>query len=231
MSSTVITRLVLKGHQAQAVAADRKKIGLFGGTFDPVHYGHLRPAIELAEHYGLSTLHLLPNHRQVHRGPAEATTIQRIEMLEIATRNSDLLEVDTREALRDSASYTFHTLLGMRHDIDDVTLVFFMGIDAFALFETWHNWEGILELANLVIISRPDAQHSDFSRQLIKRQRSRIGEQIEAGKTGVIEQMDVTQMAISATDVRRRIASGKNVQFLLPERVREYIEQERLYIT
>lgn len=226
----VITQPVDKSHHARDWQSDGNKIGLFGGTFDPVHFGHLRPAIELAEHYELSTLHLLPNHRQVHRGPARATTTQRINMLEIATQGSHLLTVDTREALRDSASYTYHTLQDVSTTFDDATLIFFMGIDAFALFDTWYNWEGILELANLVIISRPDARHSEFSSELVQRQKNRLGQQIETGKTGVIEQIDVTQMAISATDVRRRIGLGQNVQFLLPEGVREYIDKERLYI-
>ncbi|ASJ76129.1 nicotinate-nucleotide adenylyltransferase [Granulosicoccus antarcticus] len=205
------------------------RVGLFGGTFDPVHYGHLRPAVEMAEQYQLSKLYLLPNHRPVHRGPTAATTDCRIDMLKIALQDAPRLQVDTREALRDKPSYTFDTLCEIHAEQPEATLLFFMGMDAFAAFDTWHDWEGILNLANLVIVGRPEAEHSDFSARLVARQQERCGHKIESGGAGVIELCEVTQMAISATDVRRRIANEQTVRFLLPEQVLEYIGRNNLY--
>ncbi len=205
------------------------RIGLFGGTFDPIHYGHLRSAVEMAEHYELSTLFLLPNHRPVHRGPAAASTDSRIDMLAMALRHAPRLQVDAREALRDKPSYTRDTLREVRAEQPGATVLFFMGMDAFAAFDTWHDWEGILNLANLVIVNRPGAEHSDFSARLVEHQRARCGHQIVNGATGVIEFFNVTQMAISATDIRHRIASEQTVRFLLPEQVLEYIGDNKLY--
>jgi len=206
-----------------------KRIGLFGGTFDPVHYGHLRPALELAEHYALDTLYLLPNHRPQHRNAPQATTDQRINMLEQAVSDVPRLEVDVREAKRDKSTYTIDTLLEVRAEQPDATLVFFMGVDAFAKFDEWHRWEDILAQANLVVIDRPDSELSEFASALIESQFAKVGSVIEAGAVGVIERQNVTQLAISATEVRRRVSAGQNIRFLLPDSVREYIVNQQLY--
>lgn len=206
-----------------------ERIGLFGGTFDPVHFGHLRPAVELAEAYLLDTLYLLPNHRPAHRGPASASTAHRIAMLELAIEGTERLEIDAREALRDKPSYTFDTLTEVHAEHPQATLLFFMGLDAFAKYDTWHQWEDILELANLVVVKRPDARHSTFSANLLATQQQRCGDSIKEGQSGVIEECEVTQMAISATQIRRRIDKQLTVRFLLPDTVSEYIVGKSLY--
>lgn len=205
------------------------RIGLFGGTFDPVHFGHLRPAVEIAEQYQLSTLFLMPNHRPGHRGPTGASTDHRIDMLAMAIKNAPQLALDTREAERDEPTYTINTLREIHAEQPTATLVFFLGMDSFSAFETWHEWEGILELANLVVLDRPEATHSVFSKQLMQRQRAKNGGEIVNGRTGVIQSCQITQLAISATDVRRRIASDLSVRFLLPDDVSEYIGANNLY--
>lgn len=205
------------------------RVGLLGGTFDPVHFGHLRPAVELAEAYELDALYLLPNHRPVHRGPASASTERRIAMLQLAIEATPKLAIDAREALRDTPSYTYDTLREIRAEQPAATLLFFMGLDAFAKYDTWHNWEEILEMANLVVVDRPNAEHSGFSADLLARQRNFLGEVITDGRSGVIEQCNVTQLEISATDIRRRIAKNLSVQFLLPAPVSEYISEQSLY--
>ncbi|MFK7891378.1 MAG: nicotinate-nucleotide adenylyltransferase [Granulosicoccus sp.] len=215
-------------HSDQAIGKS-PRIGLFGGTFDPVHFGHLRPAVELAEAFELDTLFLLPNHRPAHRGPARASTEHRIAMLKLAIRGTQRLAIDAREALRDKPSYTFDTLSEIHREQPQASLVFFMGLDAFAKFDTWHNWQGVLELANLVIVHRPGARHSSFSASLLEKQQARCGGSIRGVPHGVIEECDVTQLAISATDVRRRISGTRTVRFLLPEAVSEYITSQSLY--
>jgi len=209
--------------------AESRRIGLFGGTFDPVHFGHLRPAVEIAEQFALDTLYLMPNHRPGHRGPTSATTAQRIAMLELAVKDSEYLQVDTREAERNEATYTFDTLTELVNEQPEATIVFFLGMDSFAEFNHWHNWEGVLELANLVVMRRPGAVHSDFSKKLMAQQALTKGSKIVNGNTGVIDSCDVTQLDISATEVRRRIAEGSSIRFLLPDVVSEYIDANSLY--
>lgn len=209
--------------------AGGERVGLFGGTFDPVHFGHLRPALELAERYALEVLYLLPAHRPAHRGPTGASSAERIEMLERAVADVPRLAVDTREARRDAPSYTADTLAGLRAERPGATLIFFLGLDAFAGFERWHRPDDILTLANLVVVERPGEPLPESAETLIERQRARHGPRIRDGGTGVIERADVTQLAISATDIRRRVAAGQNPRFLLPERVRRYIGERGLY--
>jgi len=206
-----------------------QRIGLFGGTFDPVHFGHLRPAVELAETYTLDSLYLLPNHRPVHRGPARASTEHRIAMLELAIAGTERLTVDSREALRETPSYTFETLTELHAEQPEATVLFFMGLDAFAKYDTWHQWEEILELANLVIVKRPGAQHSIFSANLLVRQQERLGGSISNGQHGIIEECEVTQLSISSTDIRQRLSRELTVRFLLPDAVSEYIVNTSLY--
>ena len=196
-----------------------RRIGLYGGTFDPVHYGHLRTAVEVAEAYSLNALHLLPNHQPVHRGPTQASTDHRLEMLELGIGQSSLLKLDTREAMRDGPSYTIDTLSALSEEMPNTRLIFVMGLDAFAQFDSWKDWRGIMRLAKLVVLNRPEAKHSDFSRQLLA----------EHTESGGIDICNVTQLAISASDIRYRAQTGQSLQFLMPERVREYIERHNLY--
>lgn len=205
------------------------RIGLFGGTFDPVHFGHLRPAIEIAERFRLDRLYLLPNHRPVHRDQPGASTEERIAMLELALGGIDTLAIDDREARRDKPSWTVDTLGEWRSQCPEACLIFFMGVDAFARFDTWGGWQRILELANLGIIDRPGATLSTFAEQLIDTQRAACGARIRDDSTGVIERFDVTQLAISATDIRRRVGLAHDIRFLLPHRVAEYIVNHGLY--
>jgi len=205
----VITQLVI----------NKNRIGLYGGTFDPVHLGHLRTAVEVTEAYSLDALHLLPNHQPVHRGPADASTDHRLSMLKLAVAEVDELILDTREATRDGPSYTIDTLTAIHDELPDAQLLFVMGMDAFAKFDTWKNWRGILKLATLVVLDRPGAEHSEFSRRLLA----------ERADSGGIDICNVTQLAISATNIRYRVANGLSLRFMVPETVREYIDRHNLY--
>jgi len=228
------------------------RIGLFGGTFDPVHYGHLRPAIELAELYALDVLYLLPSHQPAHRGPTGASSSQRIDMLQLAVADVERLIVDTREALRSGPTYTVDTLEAMRDEFPNATLLFFLGMDSFAEFASWRRWQDILHIANLVVIDRPGALMSDFSTALMEQQKKRSGtsmivdmadrangtDKADRGPesspdvvipAGLIERTDVTQLDISATAIRQTVATGRSLHFLLPESVRHYIQRHRLY--
>ncbi len=207
------------------------RIGLFGGTFDPIHFGHLRSAIEMLEHFDLDKLHLIPNHRPAHRDSPRASTAQRIQMLELAVAVNSRLIVDSREARRDKASYTFDTLTEYKQDYPNASLVFFMGIDAFSGFESWYRWEEILQLANIVVVNRPGSTLSDWAETLLQNQQQNVAYKVSEAAFGVIERCDVTQLAISATQIRNACSAGRSIDYLVPEVVKQYIKQQNLYAT
>lgn len=131
--------------------------------------------------------------------------------------------------MRDKSSYTFDTLSEFRKEFPDAALVFFMGLDAFSEFDTWHRWQDILAMANLVVVDRPDAQLSDWAAALIDTQSKKAGTQLAHAGTGIIVRHSVTQLAISATDIRERIANRQSIDFLVPQSVKQYIVHNELY--
>jgi len=207
------------------------RIGLFGGTFDPVHHGHLRSALELREALSLTTVRLVPNHRPAHRGATQASSADRLAMLEQAVRCVPGLDVDARELQRDGPSYTVDTLEALADEHPRAVLVFFMGLDAFNHFTDWHRPERILELAHLVVIDRPGAELAESAGTLLQRQRQAIGDRIEQARAGVIERRALTRLEISASRIRRDVAAGLDVRFLLPAQTRAYIVDKCLYRT
>lgn len=205
-----------------------EKIGIFGGTFDPVHFGHLRPALELREALSLDVVRLLPCHVPAHRDLPGTSSQQRIAMLELATEGVDGLVVDTRETLRDTPSYSVDTLETFRAEFPDAQLVFFLGMDAFAGFSTWHRFEDVLKLAHLVVIDRPGAAVDDVEeRLLMSRQVTSLDD--TTGKAGSIVLQQVSQSDISATRIRHLVAAGRDIRYLVPESVRSFIVDHGLY--
>ena len=204
------------------------RIGVLGGTFDPVHFGHLRPALELTEALKLDVMALIPNHRPVHRGQPQATTAQRLAMLQLAVEGT-ALQIDDREARRDQPSYSVDTLQAMQNENPNSHLVFCMGEDAFNGFDRWHRWKRILTLANIVVMERPETQLSPWALQLIEQQSQAVGKHVGDASAGVIERRPVTQLSISATDIRRRVLHGLSIRYLVPEPVKEYITHNNLY--
>ena len=185
--------------------------------------------MELTEAFALQSVRMLPNHRPAHRDMPGADTDHRIHMLRLAIADAEGLTLDTRESDRDTPSYTLHTLQELQAELPGAQLVFFLGTDAFAAFDTWYRWESILELAHLVVVDRPGRGLSSWAAELIQRQQGRLGTRLDDANAGIIIRQNVTQLAISATDIRRRVAAGRSLRYLLPESVRQYIEQQQLY--
>ncbi len=135
-----------------------KRIGLFGGTFDPVHIGHMRSAVEMAEQFALDELRLLPNARPPHRETPQVSAAQRLAMVERAVAGVERLTVDPRELQRDKPSYTIDTLESVRAELAaDDQLFMLIGWDAFCGLPTWHRWEALLDHCHIVVLQRPDA--------------------------------------------------------------------------
>lgn len=204
-------------------------IGILGGTFDPIHFGHLRSALEVCEQLNLAHVRLIPSARPPHRDQPHATPQQRLMMLHLAMKNADSFIVDDRELQRDGISYSIDTLLSLRQDFPDNPLFLLLGTDAFLGIQTWHKWQGLLELAHIVVIRRPDetlVMPMDLNTWYQQHLALPNDAQRLAGK---IWPVTVTQLAISATAIRTAVLEGKNPQFLLPDAVIQLISQLGLY--
>ncbi len=206
-------------------------IGIYGGTFDPIHFGHLRTVLEVKESLGLSSVRLIPCHRPPHREQPAASEQQRLQMLQLAVEGEPDFEIDPQELQRPDISYTVDTLTAIRASHTQTPLCLIMGQDAFANFHRWHRWQTILQLAHLVIMKRPgenalyDARITDIIRQYISTDKQSLYSKL----AGHILFQPVTQLDISATRIRQLLHSGNNPRYLLPDVVLQFIKQQKLY--
>ena len=208
-----------------------KRIGLLGGTFDPIHFGHLRAAIEVAETLQLDELKLIPSASPPHRATPKVSATQRLAMVRAAVQNVPGLSVDDRELQRNKPSWTIDTLESLRGELStDDQLFLLLGWDAFCGLPGWHRWEELLTHCHLLILQRPDAdaEAPEVLRDLIAA-RSVTEPQLLDGPAGKLAFVWQTPLAISATQIRQLLASGRSARFLLPDSVLTYIHTQRLY--
>lgn len=209
----------------------RKKIGIFGGTFDPVHIGHLRLALELKQQLGLDEMRLVPCHRPPHRDAPQVSSVQRAEMLRIALRACPDLQLDERELRRDKPSYTYDTLRELRAEVgEEVSLVLCMGEDAFAGLSTWYCWQELIQLAHIVVVARPGwamAETGEVRELLHKHQRD--PKSLDYNLAGTIVLQSPRLLSISSSEIRQQIKAGKSAQFLVSDAVWEFIAKHNLY--
>lgn len=207
------------------------RVGLLGGTFDPIHFGHLRSAVEVREYLALDELRLIPNATPPHRDSPGATAQQRLEMVCLATASDDQLLVDDCELRRERPSYTVETLEALRAELGAEAMLFLIvGWDAFCGLPGWHRWESLLELASLVVLQRPeqDQELPEVLKDLLAARS--VGDASALTATcGEILCLAQTPLAISATHIRSLISAGRSPRFLLPDSVLGYIETNGLY--
>lgn len=209
----------------------RKRIGIFGGTFDPIHIGHLRIALEIKQQLQLDEMHLLPCYLPPHRPTPGASAIRRVDMLEIALQGCTELHIDKRELQRDKPSYTYDTLRELRVEFgDQVSLCLCMGMDSFATLNTWHNWDQLLQFAHIVVVTRPGwfLPESGAVADLLQSYRA-DSTTIAQQAAGAIVLLEQRLLPISATDIRAQIHAGHSPQFLVPDGVWNYIRSNGLY--
>ena len=207
-------------------------IGLLGGTFDPIHNGHLRLALECASTAGFTQTHLIPAHLPPLRPPPIASAAQRLRMVELATAGDDNLCADPIEIVRAGPSYTVDTLTALRREAAAESLCLILGRDAFLKLRAWRHWDQILDLAHLVIAARPgqgDAGTDPVLQQLQERHGVTDPAALRRHAAGCILPITIPALDISATRIRQSIAAGRSVRFLLPEPVIQFIQQEALY--
>jgi nicotinate-nucleotide adenylyltransferase len=209
-------------------------IGIFGGTFDPVHFGHLRPALEVFQALALDELRLIPLNQAVHRAQPVACGELRLRLLEAAVADQPAFVIDRRELAREGPSRTLDTLISLRAELgSDLPLCLLVGGDAFESFADWYRPDEILKLAHLIVMRRPDANAPSDSRlrAMLSRHQSPEPAQLRQSPGGVILYQDVTQLAISATAIRAALAQGQSPRYLLPDAVLAVIHATGLYVS
>ena len=208
-----------------------KAIGILGGTFDPIHLGHLRLALELYETLDLANVHIMPCFQPVHRKLPVASPAQRLAMVECAVAKEEALSADGREIARQGPSYMIDSLINMRQEMPDTPLCLLMGIDAFLGFASWHRYQEIMEHAHLIIAHRPhfNLPQAGAIADLVKERLQHEIAYIHENLAGGILLRPITALEISATDIRKQIALGRNPRYLLPDGVYDYIKQHGIY--
>lgn len=206
-------------------------IGIFGGTFDPIHFGHLRTAFEILQALRFSEVRLMPCGNPPHRDQPVAAPALRLKMVQVATEGQQGFVVDDRELQREGPSYSVDTLAALRAEFPLRPLALVIGMDAFLGLPKWYHWREILQLAHIVVAHRPGWRAPDMGplgELLADRGTHRIGDLHDA-RSGHIYIHDVTQLEISSSEIRELVAVGRDPRFLLPDAVRAVIRESGCY--
>jgi len=206
-------------------------IGLFGGTFDPIHFGHLRTAFELLQALKLAQVRFLPTGDPPHREAPLAAAPLRLEMVRAAVVGQSGFSVDDREIRREGVSYTVDTLTELRQENAHRSLCLLLGMDAFLGMPTWHRWREIFELCHVVVAHRPGWKApttGPLGEVMVDRGTGSVRE-LHGSAAGRIYVHGVTQLEIASTDLRALIMSGRDLRYLVPDAVRDLIQRSGCY--
>ncbi|UVW35711.1 nicotinate-nucleotide adenylyltransferase [SAR92 clade bacterium H455] len=207
-------------------------VAIFGGTFNPVHFGHLRIAIELVELLGVDSLHMTPCSLPPHREALTVSAEQRMAMLQIALADYPQLVADDIELRRGGTTYTIDTLRQIRQQIgNDTPLYLCVGVDVLITLESWQEWQQLRDYCHLVISARPgyELPTSGALANWINQHRCDDLPQLKQCSAGKLYFCDTTRLAISSTQIRDKIKHGDAIDFLTPAAVVNYIHQYDLY--
>jgi nicotinate-nucleotide adenylyltransferase len=213
---------------------DTHALGILGGTFDPIHFGHLRLAQEVADALSLSEVRFIPGGTPPHRAAPHSSAQHRVAMVRLAIEDNPLFVLDERETRRDGPSYTFDTLAALRAELGAAQpLVLIMGADAFTAFNRWHRWRDIFALAHIAVAHRPGAalmQINDTAlQQAFLQRRTDNGEAVHRAPAGCVIEVPITALDISATAIRGLLQARRSARYLMPPAVLEYIEHNYLF--
>ena len=205
-------------------------VGVFGGTFDPIHIGHLRTALELKQRLGLDEMRMIPSAQPPHRAQPATSAEHRLAMLQLALAGELGLVADDCELKREGPSYTIDTLQQIRAEIGKSPLCLCVGMDALLGINTWHRWQELLNVAHIVATARPGWHLPEEGEvaELIQQHRADEAELLNTpcGKIAIVE---MTLLPVSATGIRQALQRGESVRYLVPDSVIQYIEEQRLY--
>jgi nicotinate-nucleotide adenylyltransferase len=207
------------------------RLGLLGGTFDPVHHGHLRAAVEVKSYLGADELRLVPSHTPPHRDPTGGSSEDRLAMLRIAIGDNAGLEIDDREVRRGGRSYTVDTLRSIRDSGEANSIILVLGMDSFLTLPEWFKWREVRSLAHIAVLTRPGAEEplppalAEWTRGRWVDDTDLLGDVTH----GNFLRFTPTQMAVSATAIRQHVRRGESIEYLTPPGVIRYIESKGLY--
>lgn len=206
-------------------------IGIFGGTFDPIHYGHLRTAFEMLQALRFSEVRFVPSGDPPHRGETFASAELRLEMVRVATAEQPGFVVDDCEFRRDGPSFTIDTLATIRAEQPDASLGLIVGMDAFLGLSSWRRWEEILDFAHVIVAHRPGWKAPDIGDlgDLITAHGTHRVDDLHEERHGYIHIHAVTQLEIASTEIRDLVAVGRDPRFLMPDAVRDLIVENGVY--
>jgi nicotinate-nucleotide adenylyltransferase len=209
-----------------------RPIGVFGGTFDPIHYGHLRTAFELWQELRLSEVRFLPTGSPPHRDQPYASPELRLKMVQAAVADEPAFVVDDREVRRSGLSYSVDTLTELRAELPRRSLCLILGMDAFLGLPNWHRWRELLGLTHIVVAHRPGwkAPTSGPLGEVMVDHGTGSVRDLHDSLAGRIHVHSVTQLEISSTELRQIIETGRDPRYLVPESVREIIRETRSYV-
>lgn len=206
-------------------------IGVFGGTFDPIHFGHLRTAVEVMEALALTELRFVPCRIPPHRAAPEAPAEVRLTLLQLALEGCESgFRIDDRELRREGQSYMVDTLSSIRSEVSDQPICLIVGLDAFQGIPAWHRWRDLFKLAHVVVMQRPfEASYAEALERVLEERLITEPSWLKSKSSGYIYFQEVSQLAISASRIRELVRHRKSTQYLLPDRVREFIAANGLY--
>lgn len=207
-----------------------KITGVFGGTFDPIHFGHLRPVLEVYQDLPVEEVRWIPSANPPHRCSPQVSIEHRLNMLKLALQGTEFI-IDERELQRPGLSYMSDTLASLKQEYPDKSLALILGMDAFCGLPGWHRWKDLLQLAHIIVCYRPGAAIPDKGElaAIIGERQTRDVHLLLTRDSGLIYMHPATQLAVSATMIRDVCQQGKSPRFLLPESVHDYIQKNHLY--
>ena len=213
------------------------RIGVLGGTFDPIHFAHLRLAEEVAEAFLLDTVRLIPSADPPHRTSPGASAQDRLRMVRLALESAgDHLVADGSELERVGKSYMVDTLKALREENPSEAISLILGTDAFIELMTWYEWQQLFTLAHIIVASRPNLPISQLKNKLkgelfaeFEQRNSRDYNTISSSTHGLIYTYEFTSLEVSGTSLRKRIQNGLSLKYLLPDNVINYIQDYSLY--
>lgn len=206
-------------------------IGIFGGTFDPIHYGHLRPALELARALGMVEIRFMPCGTPPHRNPPVADAETRFRLVEAAVEGVPGFLADDREVRREGPSYTVDSLIGLRSEFPGRPLCLILGMDAFHGLSRWHRWRELMQLAHIVVAHRPGwtAPVVGSLAEILREAGTGSIRDLHDHRAGKVYIQAVTQLEISSTAIRAMMRDGRDPRFLTPDAVIELMAETGCY--
>ncbi|MBQ6392271.1 MAG: nicotinate-nucleotide adenylyltransferase [Eubacterium sp.] len=199
----------------------KKKIGIMGGTFNPIHHGHLLLAERAYHQFGLDKILVMPTKNTYYKKmPDNVTEEQRIDMIKLAIADNEHFELSLEEINREGITYTYETLLNLTRDNPDCEYYFIMGADSLYHIESWYMVEKIFEMATILVATRGVGTSSVLDSQI---------EYVQNKYDAVIEKLYAPIMEISSNDIRKRVKNRESIRYLLPQIVVEYIEEHHVY--